>query len=294
MSRHGAFLGLAWLGAIGAVAVVGAIFVGGATAKPKKCSKPYKVPAGRVPGSLQLQAHDGGVAIHFDDSRAQDVDPVPLKVFGDALTSADFRSPEGLNLQLGDSYVRRDRDHWIALDREDGFVVNLIPTDAYALELCAIVNPKAIGSLKPGRYRGTIRILQGSEQTQLATLGVEFTFRAARWTGIEIVIVAVLLGLAVKVLSDAAATQRKEDLGPLQALKKTTVSDLGFVAAIILAAVGAWLVFEETYSSNQVWGASGGDIPKLFVVCFLEQLSSNQGIDVIKRVSGKFGNGSSK
>src|SRR5262249_3933650 len=155
----------------------------------------------------------------------------------------------------------------------------LIPINSRELQLCVIVQPNADGGVEPGRYKGTIFIKQGN--AALVSLPVELTFRASHWTGIEIALVAVLLGLFVKVFSEAAARQRQEKVGPMRALK-SYASELTFPVTIILAAIAGWLVFDQMYAGNPVWGASGGDITKLFAVCFIAQMSSNQGIDVIR------------
>jgi len=283
--RRRLLLALSWLGALGSVALAGAAVAGGAGARPASCSQSRPLPPGHREDLPYLTAPDGGIVMHFGDSRSQGVGSVVLSADGEPLLPGDFASRHGLAVQLGDSYIRRDGDHWIALGEGDGFAAKLIPVGPRKLELCVLVQPKAIGGLAPGRYRGTMLVVMGNEQTRLASLPVELTFRASHWTALETVVVAVLLGLLVKLLSDAAAVQREARLGPLQALA-STVKDLGFPAAIVLAVVGSWLVFSQVYGGNPAWGGSGEDVAKLFAVCFLAQMSSNQGIDVIRRVGG--------
>jgi len=139
--------------------------------------------------------------------------------------------------------------------------------------------------VKPGRYKGTLLIVRGTNQQQLTTLPVEFTFRASHWTAIEVTLAAVLLGLTVRVLSEAAVRQKEKQL-PRRAALRDCASELTFPVALILAAIGGWLVFDQIYSSDPAWGASGSDVAKLFAVCFLAQMTANQGIDVIKNAAG--------
>jgi hypothetical protein len=279
---------LAWLGVVGTVALVSTVVAGGAKAQSGSCSSAQRLPAGhRSPNEqLILTATDGeAVVLHFGESRSRAVGTVLLSARGGALFSSDFNPTDGIQASGGDYYVRRDSEHKMYPNLGGQLQATLIPINPSKAELCVVVEPKADGGVKPGRYRGTLLIVRGTNQEQLATLPVEFTFRASHWTAIEITLAAVLLGLTVKVLSEAAVRQKEKQLPPLAALKDYT-SELRFPVALILAAIGGWLVFDQIYSSNPAWGASGDDVAKLFAVCFLAQMTANQGIDVIKNAAG--------
>jgi hypothetical protein len=288
MRHRRLLLGCAWLGVVAAFVLVSTIVVGGAKAQPTSCTQPHRLPAGsRSPTEqLLLTAPDGeAVVLHFDDSRAPGVYSALLSADGGALLPGDFTSADGLGVRAGDSYIRKDSQHRISVNLGNQMTAKLIPISPHDVELCVRVQPNADGGVRPGRYKGTIFLVHGANQAQLATLPVELTFRASHWTGVEIAFIAVLLGLAVKVLSEAAVKQRQQQVAPLRALKDY-MSELSFPVTLILAAVAGWLVFDQMYNNNPVWGANSGDTAKLFAICFIAQMSSNQGIDVIKNATG--------
>ena len=222
--------------------------------------------------------------MRFDDSLARDSYFVPLSLYANrGMTSADFVPPNGFDVLFAGGYLRGDAGHRIA-PYDDGVNVTLIPVTPQRLDLCLAVDPSQIRGLAPGTYRGTAAVVWGSNQTPLASVPVELTFRASRWFAIGVAFVAVALGLVVKVLSDAAASQR-DGIRPLQALKDY-VSRLTFPAMLILAAVAGLLAFLQMYGGSADWGASDGDIAKLFALCFIAQMSTNEGINVIRHVTG--------
>ena len=285
--RRRLLLAATWVGLIGTVALLSSIVAGGASAQPASCAKPAQLPPGSRDNrhKLLLKAHEGeSIAINFDDSRSRQVYSVLLSADAGQLLPSDFASSSGLQAVAGDYYISRDGQHRISVNTGDQMRALLIPINPRELQLCVIVQPNANGGVEPGRYRGTLFVVHDGNQ-ELLSLPVELTFRASHWTGIEIALVAVLLGLLVKVLSEAAARQRQERTGPMRALK-SYASELSFPVTLILAAIAGWLVFDQMYAGNPVWGANGSDITKLFAVCFIAQMSSNQGIDVIRNMAG--------
>jgi hypothetical protein len=284
--RRRLVLAATWLGVIGTMALLSSIVAGGAEAQPASCARPADLPPGTRDSKhkLFLTARAGeAISINFDDSRSRQVYPILLSADAGQLLPGDFDSSTGLQAGAGDYYISRDEQHRISVNTGDQMRALLIPINPRELQLCVIVQPNANGGVEPGRYKGTIFVKHGNEE--LVSLPVELTFRASHWTGIEIALVAVVLGLLVKVFSEAAARQRHEKSGPLRALK-AYASELTFPVTLILAAIAGWLVFDQMYAGNPVWGESGSDITKLFAVCFIAQMSSNQGIDVIRNMAG--------
>jgi hypothetical protein len=277
-----------WLCAIGTVALLSSIVAGGAGAQPASCARPGHLPPGtRGSGTpLLLKAQEGeSISMNFDDSRSRRVASVLLSADAGPLLPGDFNSPSRLHVGSPDTFdITRDDQHRIWINTGDQLRALLIPIGPHELQLCVIVEPDADGGVVPGRYKGTLSIGQNGNP-QLISLPVELTFRASHWTGIEITMIAVVLGLLVKVFSEAAARQRRDSSGPMQALK-SYATELTFPVTLILAAIAGWLVFDQMYAGNPVWGASGGDITKLFAVCFIAQMSSNHGIDVIRNMAG--------
>jgi hypothetical protein len=287
VTRRRLVLASTWLGAVAAVVLVTMIVAAGASARPASCSQPRPLPAvdrGAAPLLLKV-ANEEAIVMHFGDQGTQAVYPVHLSANAGPLVPRDFAGADALGVRIGETYFRKDRTHWIDLNHRDGLEARLIPVGPRDLELCVVVHPKAIGGLVPGRYTGTVFVVHTSDQAQLAALPVELTFRASRWTAIGIASLAVLLGLVVKALSEAAARQRHLHVSATRALKDYA-SELSFPVMLILAAIAGWLVFRQMYDGNPQWGASGGDTAKLFTVCFIAQMSGNQGIDVIRRVAG--------
>ncbi|HEY2218389.1 MAG TPA: hypothetical protein VGH35_03555 [Gaiellaceae bacterium] len=280
-------LATTWVGVLGTVVLLSSIVAGGAAAQPASCAKPAHLPAGSRDSKhrLLLTAREGdAIAINFDDSRSRQAYPILLSANAGQLLPSDFGSSSGLQAGAGDYYISRDGQHRISVNTGDQMRALLIPINPHVLQLCVIVQPNADGGVEPGRYKGTILIAHNGNQ-ELLSVPIELTFRASHWTGIEIALVAVLLGLLVKVLSEAAARQRQEKTGAMRALK-SYASELSFPVTLILAAIAGWFVFDQMYAGNPIWGSSGGDITKLFAVCFVAQMSSNQGIDVIRNMAG--------
>jgi hypothetical protein len=276
----------AWLGVLAAVAFAASVLAGGAEARPTSCSRPQQLPSGASLAPLFLQVDETEkLVLHFNDSWHKGVKTVRLHATR-GLVAADLAGLNKLNLRTGDASIRKDSDHWISLSPTDGLTASLVPIDRRTLELCAVVNPHKVGSLVPGTYSGTLFVSQGSFGPQLAAVPVEFTFRASRWTGIGIAFGAVVLGLLVKVFSEAESRRRESKVRARQALK-TYCCELTFPATLIIAAVGATLVFIQMYYGNAQWGASSGDVAKLFAVCFIAQMSGSETLDIIKRTAGR-------
>jgi hypothetical protein len=277
----------AWLGVAMVATLASTVVAAGANAQATSCSSPVKLKKSNQPRSVPptLAAADGAsILMRFDDSRAADSYFVPLKVWAEEdLTTRDFVQQEGFDVLFTGGYLKRDARHRIALN-DDGVRATLVPVTPRRLDICFAVDPDRIGGLGPGTYRGTVAVVYGIDQTPLASVPVELTFRASRWLAIGIALVAVALGLAVKVLSDAATSQR-EGKSAGEALRGY-VSQLTFPALLILALVAGILAFLQMYGGSPDWGSTNGDLAKLFALCFIAQMSTNEGVDVVRRVAG--------
>lgn len=284
-------LGAAWLGVAGALAFAVAVSAGGAQARPSGCSTPSRLAGGPRGGELLLKQSDNDpVALHFDDSRLKRVYPLRLSADAGRLLPSDFAGPAPLIVKTGDSSIRKDAEHWISLSPSDGLSATLLPLGPRELELCLVLDPSKTSGLVAGRYEGSLLVtrldtVHGTEGRTLVTIPVSLSFRESRWLGLGITFGAVALGLLVKILSDAAARQR-ETHGRAWPTLKGYCCELSFPAMLILACVAGALVFNQMYSGNAQWGSASGDAAKLFAVCFLAQMSGNQGIDIIRRVAG--------
>jgi hypothetical protein len=285
--RRRLLLAATWAGVLATVALLSSVVASGASAQPASCAKRAHLPTGSRDSKhkLLLTASEGeAISMSFDDSRSRQAYTALLSANAGQLLRSDFDTGTGLQAVAGDYYISRDGRHRIAVNTGNQLRAFLIPISPRELQLCVVVRPNANGGVEPGRYKGTLFIVHEGNQ-ELLSLPVELTFRASHWTGIEIALIAVVLGLFVKVFSEAAARQRQEKTGPMRALK-SYASELTFPVTLILAAVAGWLVFDQMYLGNPIWGASGSDITKLFAVCFIAQMSSNQGIDVIRNMAG--------
>jgi hypothetical protein len=218
--------------------------------------------------------------MHFGDSRATRANSIELSAFPRELIDT-----RGLRVKLGSGYLRDSDGRTISVNEQDGLYATLAVVNAHTLKLCVEVRPKEITLLHPGSYTGMINVVAGKDDAALVSVPVELTFRASRWNGTLIAILGVLLGLAVKVLSEAAAGQRATGVRARQALK-SYVSQLSFPATLILAGVAGWLVFSQIYASDPDWGATSADTTKLLAGCFIAQMSSVEGIDLAKRIAG--------
>jgi hypothetical protein len=201
------------------------------------------------------------------------------------LSAFDFelKNTRSLGLKLASGYLRDKAGRTISLNEKDGLYANMKVVDRHTLELCVEARPKEITEFHAGRYSGTITVFAGPRQITMAAVPAELTFRSPLRKAMIIAVLGVLLGLAVRTFSEAAAGQRTAAAWPTL---KAYVLQLTFPATIIIAGIAGWLVFSQTYASNPVWGADGGDTTKLLAASFVAQLGSVQGINLAKRIAG--------
>ena len=275
------FLGVAWLGAVGAVALASTVVVAGANAQTTSCSSARHLPNSDKPRRTPptLSAADGaGIVMRFDDSLARDSYFVPLSLYADlGMTSADFVPPNGFDVLFAGGYLRRDAGHRIA-PYDDGVKVTLIPVTPRRLDLCLAVDPSQIRGLAPGTYRGTAAVVWGSDKHPgIGPRGVDVPcFALVRDRGR-------LRGRRARSRREGVVGRGRESTRRDSAASSIEdyVSRLTFPAMLILAAVAGLLAFLQMYGGSPDWGASDGDTP-LFALCFIAQMSTNEGIDVTR------------
>ena len=152
------------------------------------------------------------------------------------------------------------------------------------IRVCIGVDPKQIGDLRPGRYRGAV-VLR-ADNYQDAAIPVVATFRAPRGEGFKWAAAGVVLGLAVKMLTELGSGRKPRRPGAKQALRDY-VLQWSFPLALILGVLTGWLGFVEMYESNATWGVGGdADSLKLLATCFGFQMGSIGGADMTKRLAG--------
>lgn len=114
---------------------------------------------------------------------------------------------------------------------------------------------------------------------------VEVTFRASRWTAALIAVLGVLLGLTVKVLSEAAGIHRTTGVGAKSALA-AYFSQLMFPVTLIVAVIAGVFSFVVLYRADAAWGASDSDWLRLFATCFVLQMSGSEALNMLGRIAG--------
>jgi hypothetical protein len=275
---------LAWLGAIATAAFVGLSLAPGAEARPRSCGAVppprQALPLPEAASGLVLEAGDSAFRLPFGQSRVADARRVKLSAH-----DAELTSTRGLDVKLGSGYLHGKDGRTINLNDNDGLYATLRVVAAHTLELCVEVRPKEITEFHAGRYTGMVAVVAGKRQIAQVAVPVELTFRAPFRSGTMMAIIGVLLGLAVKAFSEAAAGQHASDRSAWQALRRY-LSELTFPATVIVAGLAGWLVFSQTYTSNPIWGASSADATKLLAACFVAQLGSVEGINLAKRIAG--------
>ena len=152
------------------------------------------------------------------------------------------------------------------------------------IRVCVSLDPKEIGDLRPGRYRGAV-VLR-ADNYQDAAIPIVATFRAPRGDGLKWAAAGVGLGLLVKMLTELGSGRKPRRPGAKRALGDY-VFQWSFPLAIILGVLAGWLGFVQMYESNATWGVGGdADAMKLFGTCFGFQMGSIGGADMTKRLTG--------
>jgi hypothetical protein len=227
------------------------------------------------PGNQPVLKTDDPAAFfaRFGDSRR------PTVLFTDMAAFPELTPRDWLAADL--SYLRSDEGRRIAA-AQDGLKPIIGFSNLGAIKVCLIVKPRNVGGLAPGRYKGTIAV---KGEVEPVSLPVELSFRTSHWVAIVFASLGVFFGVVVKAFSEAAAARRVTGTSGRQALK-AYVSELSFPVALILAAIGGWIIFLQLYGADDDWGANGMDRAKLFAACFLIQMSSSEGIALISRFAG--------
>jgi len=234
--------------------------------------------------TLEQVDDDDELVIEFGDSRHPDFARVGLTVLG---WDNKLRSKYGLELILGGGYLaRKGRDEISSTD--PGLAASMHPLGPNSMsrfELCISIMPKRLTGLELGSYTSSLAVDAQPDGTVLVNVPLKLTFRASRWFALKIAILGYLLGVSAKLLSEAAAAQHKGQLGPWQAIRQYC-KQLEFPLAVLIGGVASAYVFKQVYVDNPSWGATSGDIMALFGLCFIAQLSSNEGINMVRRAVG--------
>jgi hypothetical protein len=285
VSRRRPVLVFSWLAAAGATVFAAVVVVGTADAKAPPCrhAHPLAMPMGHHDPKVQLPTlkrtnEDDELMIPFDDSRGPDSASVSLNAPD---LDATLAPRYGLELVLGTGYLRRSRRNEISAT-DPGLSGSMVPLGAQHFALCLSVAPHDLTRARPGRYVGSLVVDASPEAQQLVTVPVELTFRASRWLAVGAALLGFLLGIIVKAVSEAAAIQREGRLASGDALTAYR-KQLVFTLSVALGAISGAFIFHRVYISNPVWGEKSGDVLTLFGLCFLAQLSSNEGINIVRR-----------
>jgi hypothetical protein len=279
--RRGRFYWTAWVGAGAAALFVGTSVAAGASPPVGSCARenePSVVAPGAAPATgVILEADDGAkLSLPFGDSRAPDSDQIFLKVFGGKASAV------GLDVLFGSGYLESAEGNRIAIT-DNGVHGGISVVRSHLLAVCLAVDPGSITGFRPGRYTGSVVIAAGDMQKE--TVPIEVSFRSSHWNAVTFAFLGVFLGLAVKVLSEAAGISRQTDIGPLPALRGY-VCQLTFPVTLILAAIAGWIGYVHLYGGDHDWGASGNDAVKLFASCFIVQMSGSEAMSLLSRVAG--------
>jgi hypothetical protein len=272
----------AWVGAGAAALFVATSVAAGAAPLVDSCareSEPSVVAPAAAPraAGVILEADDGAkLSLPFGDSRAPDNDQIFLKVFGGEASAM------GLDVLFGSGYLESAEGNRIAIT-DNGVHGSISVVRSHLLAVCLAVDPSSITGFRPGRYTGSVVIAAGDMQKE--TVPVEVSFRSSHWNAVTFAFLGVFLGLAVKVLSEAAGISRQSNIGPGSALRGY-VCQLTFPVTLILAAIAGWIGYVHLYGGDHDWGASGNDAVKLFASCFIVQMSGSEAMSLLSRVAG--------
>jgi hypothetical protein len=285
--RRPLLLLVAWLAAIGVAVFVITDLAPKAEAQSTLCRAAHRPPPSNAE-PVQVMSADGKFVMKFGDSWAERTRSVQLQ--GEpGVSPADKLVPF-----LASGYLENDAGDQIQLTDQPqvptGLEAHLIYISSLRhVQLCLTVIPDILRRTHGlGRYTGGIGVGREGDDLALATVPVELTFRASHWKAVYFALLGVLLGLVVKVLSEAARRQREPEVGAGQALKEAA-ANWTFSVTLVVGVIAGLIVCWKTYGGDQTWGASGGDIATLIVACFLIQLSSVEGVDLVKRVAGSTG-----
>lgn len=285
----------AWLGLTAAVVVAGTIVPSARTADSAGCPDAEREPvvqtdqdlAGAPPPQGQEEFifkadDDAKFRLRFDDSRSALKDEILLLVIADQpIPSNGLNSEQGFNAQFGGSYALRGPRRNIGV-RGSGIEKSLVRFSGHEIGLCLRLDPVEL-KVPPGSYSGSLGVAFGSEMR--ASIPIEASFRAGWLKAAFLAFLGVLLGLVVKVLSEAAAIARTRGTGASEALRIYT-SQLEFPVIVILAAIAGTFVYVAQYLHDPDWGAEGTDSLRLFSTCFILQMGSSEALAALSRVAG--------
>jgi len=151
------------------------------------------------------------------------------------------------------------------------------------VKVCVAIDPDAVPNLHPGRYEGNV-VLK-ADNFRFEKVPIVVTFRAPRSQGIKFAFGGVVIGLAVKMLTELGSGKRSGNPGGRHALRNY-LFQWSFPLTILLGIVTGWVAYIQIYDANPTWGVGGADSLKLFAACLGFQMGSIGGADMAKRVVG--------
>lgn len=228
------------------------------------------------PNELTLLREDDSIELPFDDTGHDVTGSLDLNASGWLRSQLDHY---GLELYFAD-YLRAGKNR-VGFDNLFAGIDVVRKNEA---TLCLHAQ-KGLHVPHAGRYVSRLQVLAGKNGDEVVgSVPVELTHRDSRLLAVLVALFGVLLGLTVRAFSEAAAGQRERQVGPWRALKDYG-SRLDFWACVILGIVAGAFVFDRVYISDPGWGGSNG-VLKLFGLCLVAQLSSNEGINIVRRAVG--------
>jgi len=271
----------AWSVAVATAAVAVTGVAAGGVPRTEPCGTPNldNEYAPAPPGSddLAFGPPTRAFSLRFDDSR----EPLHRRIR--LLVDDGVITPVGLKVRLGAGEALTGPGTHEIQAEGDGLEMNVKVVDEHRVEVCVGINPPSIVDFSPGQYTGSVGVLVG--EMAKASVPIEVTFRAWRWKAVFIAFTGVVLGVIVKVLSEAAAIQRSTGVAPTRALR-AYAEQLTFPVTLILAAIAGTIVYVDLYNSDRDWGSDGSDSIKLFAACFIVQMSSSEALALLSRLGG--------
>jgi hypothetical protein len=277
--KHRLLLGLAWLGVVGAAAFAATIVTAAARAQTGSCPDDWQLTytQGEYKQGVKLPSvsadEQDSIDVHFDDTGHDAAGSVLISI-------PDWKRSQqrhyGLVLKFAGGYLRADKKKISSTDEH--LFGNIVLAGQGLAELCLHV--KKGMAVHAGRYSGRLQVSAGRDQV-LTSVPVELTHRDSWAWAVVFALLGFLVGVTIKALSEAYAGQREQGLGPWEALR-AYMQQLVFPLSVLLGLVATAFVFKQVYFDDRGWGGIGG-VMTLFGLCFVAQLSSNEGINLVRR-----------
>jgi len=287
----------AWFGVVGAVIIAATIVPSARSADAAGCPNAEREPGVEpaFPESAFREVADDAdiwfddpsdeLILQFDDSRTAQKDEVILvTVQGQEIPASGLNEEGGLIARFGGSQRLKGPGRHKLGPSERGIQKSIARESAHDLSLCLRIDPGQI-KIAPGTYSGMLGVAYGDHMEMRASVPVVVSFRHGWLKAAVLVFLGVLLGLVVKILSEAAAIARTKGIGSREALRIYT-SQLAFPVVVILSIIAGVFVYVVQYLHDPDWGADATDSLRLFATCFVLQMGSSEALGVVSRVAG--------